>query len=89
MIEACSASLVYHDHGREVFAVQAIDLEVRMLCQSHPQKQITCISAAAAAFAPAGQPELLSLGDAGRNLDLIGFRFHRAPRRYSRGPRAS
>ena len=29
MIEACSASLVYHDHGREVFAVQSIDLEVR------------------------------------------------------------
>ena len=29
MIEACDASLRYMDHGREVFACKAIDLEVR------------------------------------------------------------
>lgn len=29
LIEAESASLVYHDHGREVFAVDGVDLEVR------------------------------------------------------------
>lgn len=29
MIAAADASLVYHDHGREVYAVQEVDLEVR------------------------------------------------------------
>lgn len=29
LIQAESASLVYHDHGREVFAVDGVDLEVR------------------------------------------------------------
>lgn len=29
MIEAAGASLVYHDHGREVYAVNGVDIEVR------------------------------------------------------------
>ena len=55
--------------------IVAFNAIIRVFGEAHAEKKIASRSAAGAAFAAAGQTELLSFAHAGRDLHLIIFHF--------------